>query len=419
MLRRITPSQVRLGMFIQKFEGGWLSHPFWRARFLLSDAEDLRKILDSDIDAVWIDDEKSAIVPARRERTPAPEISESVGDRIKNAREAAIRALPPPSRLQTDKRAAAQTVLRAKQVVKQVFDGIRMGKAVRSADVIAVVEDISASLAQNRSLLLGIARLKSKDEYTYLHSVAVCALMVNLAREIGLDDAAARDAGMAGLLHDVGKMVVAEAILNKPGPLTDHEFGEIQRHTVDGHALLKKGSAIPAAALDVCLNHHEKMDGTGYPHGLSGEEISLHARMGAICDVYDAMTSQRCYKAPLTPAETLTAMRSWEGHFDSALLFSFMRSLALFPPGMLVRLGTGHLAVVLPNGRRGSRVRVKAFYVIADGRFVDPFEVIISDTQTANQIMGEEDPAAWDLRGWPVLRETIMAEGTVDKSAAA
>lgn len=419
MLRRVPPGQVRLGMYIQKFEGGWLSHPFWRARFLLSDAEDLQKIIDSDIDAVWIDDEKSAIASPRRERTPAPDRSEPVAERIKNAREAAIRALPPPSRLQADKLAATQTVLRAKQVVKQVFEGIRMGKAVRSADVIAVVEDISASLVQNRALLLGITRLKSKDEYTYLHSVAVCALMVNLAREIGLDDAAARDAGMAGLLHDVGKMVVAEAILNKPGPLTDDEFEEIQRHTVDGHALLKKGSAIPLAALDVCLNHHEKMDGTGYPHGLSGEEISLYARMGAICDVYDAMTSQRSYKAPLTPAETLTAMHSWEGHFDPALLFSFMRSLGLFPPGMLLRLGSGHLAIVLPNGRRASRLKVKAFYAIADRCFIDPYDVSISDTQTANQIMGEENPADWDLRGWPILRETIMAEGTVDKSAAA
>jgi len=141
--------------------------------------------------------------------------------------------------------------------------------------------------------------------------------MVSLARQLGLSEDLVREAGLAGLLHDVGKMTMPVEVLNKPGSLTDAEFVVMRSHPERGHALLLAAGSIPASALDVCLHHHEKYDGSGYPYRLQGEAISLFARMGAVCDVYDAITSNRPYKKAWNPAESLARMAQWTGHFDT------------------------------------------------------------------------------------------------------
>ncbi|MGK2908982.1 MAG: HD-GYP domain-containing protein [Sphingobium sp.] len=418
MLKRITPEQVMLGMFIHKFEGGWMSHPFWRAGFLLEDARDLQEIRTSDIAAVWIDEKKSARKFPTVRATKAITSGEAIAMRIRAARSEMRPASPRQSPLQEDRSAAAHTVARSKQIMRQVFDAVRLGRIIRSADVMSVINEISASLTRNRSMLIGVTRLKTKDEYTYLHSVAVCALMVNLAREIGLNEAETRDAGMAGLLHDVGKMAIPVEILNKPGRLTQDEFREIKEHTTKGHRMLTKGSGIPEAALDVCLNHHEKIDGTGYPRGLSADSITLFARMGAICDVYDAMTSRRAYKPPSSPTETIAAMHAAKGHFDSALLFRFMKSVGAYPTGLLVRMKSERLGVIMQNGKRGFRVRIKLFYDIAAQDFMAPHEITIDDAAPKDEIVNEEKPEDWDFSSWPSLRDSLLSDDTRTARAA-
>src|SRR5690606_2271950 len=161
------------------------------------------------------------------------------------------------------------------------------------------------------------------------HSIAVCALMANLARRMDLDAGAQQELGSAGLLHDVGKMLIPKEILNKPGKLSVAEMEVMRTQAVRGHELLKKRGKPPNAALEVCLSHHEKMDGSGYPERLAGAQIGLAARMGAVCDVYDAVTSNRPYKEAWSPAECLASMFSWEGHFDEDILSLFIRSVGI------------------------------------------------------------------------------------------
>lgn len=412
MLLRIRPGQARLGMYIHGFDGGWLSHPFWRSRFHLTDPTDLAKVQGSAVAAVVIDVSKGPgpedIAPSRIPETVHRDLPRAA--RTRPVRAAPQRACDREKTAQDRDHALARaTVGRAKRVMKQVFDGARLGRAIRSADVVSVVDDISAALDRNRHALIGVTRLKAKHEYTYLHSVAVCALMANFARELGLDEHATRELGMAGLLHDVGKMAVPGAILDKPGPLTDAEFIEIRHHASRGHAMLSESEEVPDVALDVCLHHHEKIDGTGYPFNLGGDAISLAARMGAICDVYDAMTSTRAYKAAWKPVETIAAMRSWEGHFDPALLFRFMRSVGIYPPGTLVRLRSNRLAVALDNGRRASRPRFRAFYAVTDRTFITPHDVQIADDLSGDQVVEEADPAAFGFADWPAMCARIVA----------
>jgi len=244
--------------------------------------------------------------------------------------------------------------------------------------------------------------LKSQDEYTYMHSVAVCALMVALGREIGMDDDACRSAGLAGLMHDLGKAAMPMAVLNKPGKLTDEEFILIKSHPERGHEMLLEGRGVNADVLEVCLHHHEKMDGSGYPHRLSGEQISQIARMGAICDVYDAITSNRPYKAGWDPAESIARMASWQGHFDPTLFNRFVKSLGIYPVGSLVRLGSGRLAVVVEqNPAALTAPTVKIFFSIKSNM---PISVQRMDLAGGNdRIVGRESVAKWGFKNLDAL----------------
>ncbi len=228
-----------------------------------------------------------------------------------------------------------------------MFNEARLGHAIDAEHCRPLVAEISESVYRNPGALVSLARLKSADEYSYMHSVAVCALMVSLGRTLGLNEAQCREAGLAGLLHDMGKALMPLEILNKPGKLTDEEFALMRTHPERGHALLVEGGGAGEAVLDVCLHHHEKIDGSGYPHRLSGEPLTLIARMGAVCDVYDAITSNRPYKAGWDPAESIARMASWQGHFDATVFSAFVRSLGIYPTGSLVRLASGRLAVVV------------------------------------------------------------------------
>lgn len=410
MLMRIDRSEVRLGMYVQALEGSWVSHPFWRKRFLLTDPADLAALQASTVSGVWIDAARGGAPVAR---PAAPEAGDSPGapdggpDR--RARPAAAVFRPDRAQRSTieELRHAAKTIARSKKVVRSLFEQARFGGLPDTSDVIEVVDEISASVARNRSALVSVARLKSKDEYTYMHSVAVCALMVNLARQLDLDAATTREAGIAGLLHDIGKMAIPDAVLNKPGRLSDAEFALIRTHPERGHALLAGAAALPEAARDVCLHHHEKVDGTGYPDRLAGEGIGLLARMGAICDVYDAVSSNRPYKKAWTAAEALSAMFATTGHFDGALMAAFVRSVGVYPVGTLVRLNSGRLGVVIEqNDEDLTKPVVRTFFCT---RF--RVEAPIRDVATAERedaIVGREDPEAWGFADWDALWTRLM-----------
>ncbi len=403
MLRRIPPSQVKMGMYIHGFEGSWFGHPFWRTRFLLERPEDLAAILASEVQAVVIDVERG-LAPAAAAPGAVPPVARPPAP-------AAGVPVPPRDTAKTDREHAKKTIARAKRVMKGVLDGAASDQQVDAEAATAVAEEISNAVDRNPAMFIDMARLKSKDEYTYLHSVSVCALMVNFARQLELDEPIVRSMGLAGLLHDVGKMTVPDAILNKPGPLDHAEFALIRKHPQQGHAMLEKGEGVTQEVLDVSLLHHEKIDGSGYPFGLKGDAIGLAARMGAICDVYDALTSDRAYKQGWTPLHAATEMYSWNGHFDRELLFKFLRSIGVVPTGMLVRMRSNRLGIVLPDGARETRSKVRIFHCALERSPLTLEDVFLSSSGGSDHIVGEEDPARWGFSDWRALSKKLIAGG--------
>jgi putative nucleotidyltransferase with HDIG domain len=324
MIRKIPIAELAVGMFIHEGAGDGITQSLWKAGFKVQHPVDLERICASGVTEVFIDTSKGRDIPS----SPAVLVTR-------------------PACLQEEVEHAIAVCARAKQAVASMFNDARLGQAISSEASMAVVEEIASSVMRHPHALISLARLKTSDEYTYMHSVAVCGLMVGLAKQLGEPQATILEAGTAGLLHDIGKMAIPLDILNKPGSLTEEEYVIVREHPVIGLNILRRSGFLNVAAIDVCLHHHEKIDGTGYPHGLRGEEISPMARMGAICDVYDAITSVRPYKKPWGPGHALKEMASWKGHFDSHLFQAFVRTVGIYPVGAVVRLASERLAVVV------------------------------------------------------------------------
>ena len=322
MLKKIPVSRLRPGMFVQELCGDWMSHPFWRAQFKLSSDAELRRIADSGIQHVYIDTDRGL---DDVEAVAADVVKASVEQEI-----VAAMSAPDDKTLRVSVREemsrARKVHEQAHKVVRSMMSDVRLGKAVSLEDAEPVVEAITGSVLRNSGALLGLIGIKNKDDYTFLHSVSVCTLMIAFGRSLGLAGEDLRQGGIGGLLHDLGKMKVPDEVLNKPGRLTDAEFELIKRHPGDGHAVLLETPGIEAVPLDITRHHHERLDGSGYPDRLAGDAISPMARMAAIVDVYDAITADRCYHKGMPAAEALRKMWEWSSaHFDQKLLQAFMR----------------------------------------------------------------------------------------------
>lgn len=406
MLKKIDTKELKVGMYLARIGDKWFDSPFWRSSFTLMDKKDIQTILDNGFPAVWIDTSKGTdidvpSIPQNGAEKPVPEIKSRMESFVFGDPLPVAPNEPRPAPLETERARAAAICGTARRAMTEMFQELRMGKALDAEKMLPVVDEISQSVLRNSDALIGLVRLKTKNDYTYMHSVAVCALMVALARQLNMTEEEVRDAGLAGLLHDVGKMAMPNSILDKPGSLTDEEFRIIKSHPAKGHRILSDGSGVPSIALDVVLHHHEKMDGSGYPEALSNDQISRFARMGAICDVYDALTSNRPYKEGWCPTDAIRKMANWKGHFDPVLFQAFVKSVGIYPVGTLVRLESGRLGVVMQQLEKSLlQPRIKVFYSTKSMTYISPEIVDLSLGNAQDKIVDWEDEKKWNFKNF-------------------
>lgn len=405
MLKSIDSAQLRPGMYVHRLLGSWMDHPFWRSAFL-ADEDDVARIHGSRVERLVIDtgrgldtEEDAEWAAAEAEPVETDTESPEVGAGGRSAASSGVAPDDAAAGLEAEIARARRICQDGRETVQAMFQEIRLGRAVNPEAAMPLVESITASVRRNPHALISVARLKTADDYTYLHSMAVAALMTALARQLGMDEEQVMQAAMGGLLHDLGKALTPSEVLNKPGSLSDDEFALVRLHPEQGHRLLTEGGVHQAPVLDVVLHHHEKVDGSGYPRRLAGEAIPLKARMAAVCDVYDAITSNRPYKRGWDPAESLKRMASWQGHFDPALFQAFVKSLGIYPVGALVRLASQHLAVVLEQNPQSLLTpRVRVFFSIRLNSQVLMRDIDLAASGCHDRIVGPESPTQWGFR---------------------
>ena len=397
MIRKIRADQLRVGMYVHDFNAGWLEHPFARNRMKIGDDADLRKLAASGIRELFIDTERGVDVldaPSRAESAAAT-------DRQLLTLDGTPRA-PVRVALADEMTRARSVFAEGTRAIRSVMEDARLGRQLEIEAVSPLVEKIAASVIRNSDALLSMRRLKHLDDYTYQHSVAVCTMLAGFARELGMDLPDIHSVALGGLLHDIGKARVSAALLNKAQALSDEEFIHLKSHVVLGADLLRQMPGVPPLAVAVLELHHERFDGSGYPQALAGEQIGLVGRMAAIVDVYDAITSERAYHAPISPAAAIRKLFELSGtQFDAQLVQRFVRSVGIYPVGTLVRLESGRLGIV--TEQRESSLLTPVVRVIFDARrnyYIAPEEVDLSRPLGAgggDRIVGHESPASWQI----------------------
>lgn len=382
----------------------WVSHPLWKAKFTIGNQEDLQQLMepsgseikgtDTALDVVA----EAAIPTAEAQKATGVEALEQIPHA--NAIGHTLMQRQQPS---IEQEVACVGLINewAERDIDALYDSARLGNVIITRHLEPLVDEIVASIVRNPGVFVSLLRPGIKDDETHLHAVAVCVLMISLGRQLNFESQELRYAGMAGLLHDIGKAKAPQDILNKPGRLTEEEFAVIRRHTLDGYNLLPSDDAPGAlAARDVALHHHERFDGSGYPEGLSGNNISVLARMSAVCDVYDAITSNRPYKTAWNSVESICRMSVWakEGHFDIRIFQAFVKSIGIYPTGSLVRLQSKHLAVVLDQCKTSAlKPRIKAFFSITSNLKILPVVIDLADPAVTEKIVCRESPEDWKI----------------------
>ncbi|HDY85040.1 hypothetical protein LCGC14_0955240 [marine sediment metagenome] len=393
MAIKIKSTELRLGMYIEKLGGSWIQHPFIRSSFLLEDSNDIKSILEAGIKDLWIDEKKGL---PRAPLAVSEKLPENGPDFTPVSTSISKQEISDSMDVEVDR--ARKFCSAAKEQVKLMYDDVRLGNAIDSTIILPLIGEIDSMVQRNSSAILSVARLKTHDDYTYMHSVAVCALMLSLAHQLNLDEEQTRLAGIGGLMHDLGKALISVDILNKSGKLTDDEFISVKNHPEAGAKVLNENGADPEV-VDIALHHHEKVNGGGYPHGLVGENISFLARMSAICDVYDAVTSQRAYKKPWDPSNAIQAMSQWDGHFDKKIFSAFVKTVGIYPVGSLVRLSSKRLAVVIEPGKESLlKPKIKVFFSLIANAHI-PIQIVdLAAASCKITIEGPENPEKWGFK---------------------
>ena len=399
MIKKITVEQLKPGVFVHDFNCGWLHHPFLRNRVKIETEKEIKSIRKIQIRELYIDTEKGEDV----EDAPTKnEVDLDIQSRIEKAcgqGDESLSLVP----LHLALPAARRLIRDAKNTTKCLMDDVKIGKQVDMHQVESLVDQMTDSVLKNKDALVNLFRIKKKDEYTYMHSLSVSALCISFARQLGFDDKKVKAIGIGGLLHDIGKVKIPGVILNKPGPLTDAEFTTMKQHVAHGICVLSETTHIEADALCVPAHHHERLDGTGYPAALKGDQISFFGQIGAIVDIYDALTSERCYKDAMSPTIAMRKVFEWsDTYLNRELVERFIAHLGIYPIGTLVRLRNGIIGFVVDQGQKGLLYPVvRAAYDTKSSSLIEPFNIDLSrDSITGglNEIVNCEAPGNWQLR---------------------
>lgn len=358
--RKIDVANINIGMSVVELDRPWSETPFLFQGFTLENHKDLETLKEycnfiyiEVAEEEWVEyksSKKSKVV----KRTRFVE-KKSIVENVKEAN---------------------KTYQSAKRHIQFLLTSVQLGHAFSLKDTRLIVSECVNKVMENSSAILWLTRLKKSDDYTAEHSINVSLLAIALGRYLGLEKKALENLGISALLHDIGKMNIPPEILNKPSRLDDDEFCEMAKHTDYARKLLLERDDVYLGAVDVAYSHHERLDGSGYPRGISGNQISTFTRIVSIVDAYDAMTSERCYKKGVSSLEALRILHKNSGsQFDEEIVQKFIAMIGLYPAGYIIEMSNGEVGIILSHDK-GYQLRPKVILVLDKNKQPQPESII-------------------------------------------
>lgn len=413
MLKHVDLSDIELGMFVHKMDGGWFDHPFWKGNFLIEDEKRLELLRSSKLRGVVIDtskgkDVRATVAPANA-AAGAPRVAGN--DRIRAISQRSKHEAAPlmPVSIERELHVAQAIADKAKENLQRVFLAARLGRALNVKAIEPVVNDILSSVRRNPQAFSSLMRCKLKNQQMFRHALGVSALMISLARKMKLPAADIHNCGLAGLLLDIGVSYLPQTIDPPHGDFRNADPGIWRQHVMLGYRALDNDDDMPQMVLDAVLQHHERIDGGGFPKGLEGHKIARIARMAAICDTFEFLLSTTSTVAPLDPAAAIAQMNTMTGAFDEEILHQFIESVGLYPVGAFVRLQSDRLAMVIDEDHRDHTLPVvQAFYCFASAQKIKPHRVELAGSEETDRILEIADVDGLNLPDAAYLRELIF-----------
>ncbi len=397
MIKKISVKQLKPGMFVHDMNCGWMDHPFLTDSFKVRSDKDIERMIGYGIGELYIDSDRGLdVVDAVTQAEVQSGITRQLEVEVQSVRQIA------PVSLHEEMARATLVLAEANKIIGELMLGVRQGRQIEQEQVDPVVQQMSESILRNKDALLSLCRIKEKDNYTFLHSVSVGALLMCFTRAFDLKPGDMQLVGVGGMLHDIGKTMVPDRILNKAGGLTDDEFLTMQMHVVHGQNILSDSRGISQTSFDVVAQHHERYDGSGYPLKLKASEMSIYGQMASIVDVYDAITSDRCYRKAMDPTVAIRKMFEWsKTHFDPELIRIFVRTIGIYPVGTLVMLESGKVAIVInQDGRDLTRPLVRAVFDSVRCCYISPQDIDLSKPLGqggGDRIVSHEAASSWNI----------------------
>ncbi|MGR5211146.1 HD-GYP domain-containing protein [Vibrio rotiferianus] len=360
---KIAITDMGVGMFVTAIEQNKRVNLANAGR--VSTQQGIEKLKASGVKFVWVDQRLSSsacvfkpVVVESEEQSPV--VAQTKVPRAFRTREA-------------QHKRAKKLIAEAKGLAQKLLNQTFEGKIIEVDEIESWADDMIESVLIDSDALQCVSALRQKDSYLLEHSVNVACLLVSFGKHLGLDKETLKQLAIGGIIHDVGKIKVNDEILHKPARLTPEEFEHMKLHQVFAGEIIVGVKGLSAVSRDVCLMHHEKLDGNGYPRGLKGEQIPKHGRMSGIVDIYDALTADRVYKKGMSSAEAFKILLSLTPtHLDADLVYKFINCIGVYPVGSLVQLSDGRVGIVWTSSQsQPLKPIVKCFYSRKYKRYTD------------------------------------------------
>ncbi len=389
MLKKIAVDKLKPGMYVAKIAAQGISLHEHEREGRIKDKQTIKALMQRGVKELYIDTEQGSDSSDAMPMEQSEKLLDTQIKEIANTHQEQEQNVE----FEKEFEKASKIHTEALSMVGNALEAAKMGEMIELEGFDSMAENFMDSVKRNQNALACLSRIRDKDSYLMEHSVNVAVLMSVLGKHLKLERSYLHQCVTGALLHDIGKVLIPDTILHKPGKLTPDEFNIMKRHSLYSRKILEKSRGFPQVAVNVAGQHHERLDGRGYPEGLKGDFVSKEARMASVVDIYDAITADRVYHKGMPPSAALKRMLEWCGpHLDTQYVHAFIKAIGVYPVGSLVELESGLAGIVVEEVPGSIKPIVKVIYSLKKNGYVNVIKKDLSKSNCNDKIVKTLNP---------------------------